>query len=87
MALGVVAGVLVGPGAEAAALTVADGGAPAIEVDDVCVALRVIAPASPTATTPATTIPAFAARRIVPPPRPDGTFALSVWTVRPAWHA
>jgi hypothetical protein len=63
-----VAGVLVAPGAEAVALTVADGAGPAIEFDDICVALRVIAPASPTATTPATTIPAFAARRIVPLP-------------------
>jgi hypothetical protein len=63
VAFGVADGVLVAP---EAALTVADGAAPADECDPVCVALRVIAAANPTATTPAATIPAFAARFIVP---------------------
>lgn len=70
VALGVADGALVAPEAEGAELAVTDGGAPALECDAVCVALRVIAPANPTATTPATTIPAFAARFIVPRPLP-----------------
>ncbi|WP_028265629.1 hypothetical protein [Arthrobacter sp. MA-N2] len=59
-------GALAEPVADGAALAVADGGAPASACDAVWVALKVIAPANPTATTPATTIPAFADCFIVP---------------------